>query len=1368
MSQRIGITTFMDQSAVISFVVKRLGILALAIISSVTFADDTEKTDIAFVLRGYNGTTLYPTIESFRPEAILALAGLSKLSFGKASTFEIFDGGIDVNDPVYYGSLVQIEVIDAALAGWVGTRFAGYLTSSDYTGDILVDPSEEEIAVLESLRAWLVENRVGAYYGWKDTALGAENWTWVIMKVLRIGGSAAHLFLNEVRVPTELDANDFKAIGVIFSSTDEYNASAAATICTNLGIKDANGQVFEEEIPYADKSECFYHDYSISAPDYPKPWEEVTSFVTIHEAIHAFGQKGHDRYIDGSAFPYSVMNVGGLKDEYPIWNRIYIHQWLSEEIITEDRNELTDYKDATDLSKKYLLRLSSKNDFEYVDGCGESFSSKRYQEIYNGALVQYQTPVNTPCSSSSNKFPGVRFESIKDVTDTTLPVVESTHVTNFVTNEDYRARDKIVISFSENIALGEGQVVLLKDALPIKTVEVNQIPSLTSSTPNHVGPDLQVSGKTLTIWFRTNYPNPQYSVRFGPGAIIDWGGNQVIGQHCAAIDRADVSADADSDGVSDCADVYPLDAAESADTDVDGVGNNADADDDGDGVADVADAFPLNASESIDTDGDGIGDNSDWAPLDSSESLDTDLDGIGNNADIDDDNDTVLDGDDTFPLDATESVDTDGDSVGDNSDWAPNDSTESADTDGDGLGDNTDAFPTDATETLDADGDGVGDNSDWAPNDSAESSDIDGDGVGDNADAFPADATETLDTDGDGDGNNKDDDDDGDGIVDDSDALPLDSSETLDTDLDGTGNNADADDDNDGVSDADDTYPLISLGALTDSDGDGIPNQCDSDCLSLGMNPDDDDDNDTLSDITELAAGTSPIKRDTDFDSLSDKFELESIGRNAIVSDYDISSGANHTCVSQDDGISCWGMNQDSQLDVPANLKGNVQLELGSWNSCALKQVNGEIVCWGGNNADSKAPVGSGYEQIAVGGSHTCALKNGLITCAGFDAYGQATPPEISGVLKVVAGSYHSCALTNTAVHCWGAMPQDQPVDVPELTNPSNLFSSNNTVCAMHDDGLRCWGQDDGSGLLTPPALLKSAEVSIGRSHACAINGTQIKCWGSNYRENTSPPVLTNPVQVAIGGIHSCALSDEGVTCWGDSRSNRTAVPTNLIFGDFDKDGNRDNVDLDDDGDGVSDSNDVLPLDPTNDSDNDGVANNADAYPENSLYSKDSDNDGMPDAWEIQYGLNPNDASDVTSDTDNDGVSALDEFLAGTIPSGSLDIDGNGQYDALTDGLLLLRGMFGLDGSALVTGTIASDAAYTESVDVESRIATLGDLADIDGNGQIDALTDGLLTLRYLFGLEGETLIAGVVASDATRTTAVDIEAHLKTLMPTL
>ena len=185
-------------------------------------------------------------------------------------------------------------------------------------------------------------------------------------------------------------------------------------------------------------------------------------------------------------------------------------------------------------------------------------------------------------------------------------------------------------------------------------------------------------------------------------------------------------------------------------------------------------------------------------------------------------------------------------------------------------------------------------------------------------------------------------------------------------------------------------------------------------------------------------------------------------------------------------------------------------------------------------------------------------------------------------------------------------------------------------------------------------------------------------------------PALSSRVFQSNAALNLITYCSDRVGWPGEAISNGLTdiTPVN----DCDADGIGNNADDDDDGDGVIDVNDTLPFDPTNDTDGDGIPNNVDSYPENGLYSKDSDGDGMPDAWEIKYGLDPSDSSDATSDQDNDGVLALDEFLAGTIPSGSIDLDGNGEYDALTDGLLLLRGMFGLDGNALTGGTLASNA----------------------------------------------------------------------------
>ncbi len=47
----------------------------------------------------------------------------------------------------------------------------------------------------------------------------------------------------------------------------------------------------------------------------------------------------------------------------------------------------------------------------------------------------------------------------------------------------------------------------------------------------------------------------------------------------------------------------------------------------------------------------------------------------------------------------------------------------------------------------------------------------------------------------------------------------------------------------------------------------------------------------------------------------------------------------------------------------------------------------------------------------------------------------------------------------------------------------------------------------------------------------------------------------------------------------------------------------------------------------------------------------DTDSDGMPDSWETQYGLDPNDSSDAAQDLDGDGYTNLEEYNGGWDPT---------------------------------------------------------------------------------------------------------------------
>ena len=74
---------------------------------------------------------------------------------------------------------------------------------------------------------------------------------------------------------------------------------------------------------------------------------------------------------------------------YPIYNRIYLTGWLPETAITTDPSLIQDSYNATDPTKKYLLKLGDL----------------RYQELFNGTWYQYRIDgsiINNPDAVHGN------------------------------------------------------------------------------------------------------------------------------------------------------------------------------------------------------------------------------------------------------------------------------------------------------------------------------------------------------------------------------------------------------------------------------------------------------------------------------------------------------------------------------------------------------------------------------------------------------------------------------------------------------------------------------------------------------------------------------------------------------------------------------------------------------------------------------------------------------------------------------------------------------------------------------------------------------------------------------------------------------
>ena len=114
------------------------------------------------------------------------------------------------------------------------------------------------------------------------------------------------------------------------------------------------------------------------------------------------------------------------------------------------------------------------------------------------------------------------------------------------------------------------------------------------------------------------------------------------------------------------------------------------------------------------------------------------------------------------------------------------------------------------------------------------------------------------------------------------------------------------------------------------------------------------------------------------------------------------------------------------------------------------------------------------------------------------------------------------------------------------------------------------------------------------------------------------------------------------------------------------------------------------------------------AYEIQVLIPNDSDDDGLPDEYEIGNGLDPNNPDDAGQDADSDGLSNLEEFERGTNPR-SADSDGDGLIDSEEESLGSDPLLADSDGDRLTDGE-------------ELALGTDFSLVDSDG----DQVPDGL------------------------------------------
>lgn len=331
--------------------------------------------DVAFVLRGYDKSSLFEDSLDFSNKATEIMSYLNKLSFGTISTYRVFTLGADERGPVQLQSIRDIETLQDAMNGWPGSKWDWLRNRTDFW---YVIPTEYRPKV-QLVIDWMKTNKLD-YSSWENLPnVNKEDANQIRNNIIRMGPGSGSDFLLNLKMPPNFNPNDFRFTAIVLNSksTQSVSGGGLQSILSNFGLLDANGKPYPVDVRYKVQFTYF------------SPRREITAGVdistSVHESIHALGMGTHD--IDGQERLLSVMCSNGQLEAIgtlPAWDRYFWNKWLPKSTITTDSSQVVDLKfnyKPEDLSKKFIYEVIKGDDM----GRGGT-----YMEKFNGNWYSYK------------------------------------------------------------------------------------------------------------------------------------------------------------------------------------------------------------------------------------------------------------------------------------------------------------------------------------------------------------------------------------------------------------------------------------------------------------------------------------------------------------------------------------------------------------------------------------------------------------------------------------------------------------------------------------------------------------------------------------------------------------------------------------------------------------------------------------------------------------------------------------------------------------------------------------------------------------------------------------------------------------------